>query len=74
MKAEGRFSGMRKKLKRIFSLALIVVMLLSLIPVCEARTCDLAIGVGWGITYFPYENLSLREILVASRQCLSVMT
>jgi len=60
MKAEGRFSGMRKKLKRIFSLALIVVMLPSLIPVCEAWTCDLVIGVGWGGRYTKYETFKLK--------------
>ena len=60
MKAERRCSGMRKKLKRIFSLALIVAMLLSLIPVCEAWTCDLVIGVGWGGTYTKYETFKLK--------------
>jgi len=61
MKAEGRCSGMRKKLKRFFSLALIVVTLLSLISVCEARRCSLSVGVGCGkITYTSYETFELK--------------
>jgi len=61
MKAKGRFSGMRKKAKRIFSIALIVVILLSLIPVCEAWTCSLSVGVGCGkSTYTEYETFELK--------------
>jgi len=44
MKAKGRFSGMRKKAKRIFLMALAVIMLLSLISMpCQAEfvpLCD----------------------------------
>ena len=60
MKAEGRLSGMRKKLKSIFSLALIVVMLLSLIPVCEARRCVLSIDADSGdFSYYTDETFEL---------------
>ena len=51
---------MRKKLKSIFALALIVVILLSLIPVCEAWTCSLSVGVGWGGRYTKYETFKLK--------------
>ena len=61
MKAEGRFSGMRKKLKRIFLMVLAVIMLLSLISICEAGTCSLSIGVGCGkTTYTSYETFELK--------------
>jgi len=60
MKAEGMCSGMREKLKRIFSLALIVVMLLSLIPVCEARRCVLSIDADSGdFFYYTDETFEL---------------
>ena len=52
---------MKNKTKRILSLALIVVMLLSLISICEAWTCSLSIGVGCGkTTYTSYETFELK--------------